>query len=70
MNEMIMRMAFPVIMGIVQELLNPENIKKYGDQLFGFIEDAVTNSETTIDDVTVLPVITALRAGLGIPDND
>ena len=70
MNEMIMRMALPVIMGIVQELLSTDNIKKYGDQLFDFIENAVTNSATTIDDVTVLPVITALRSGLGIPDND
>ena len=70
MNEMIMKLALPVIMGIVQELLSTENIKKYGDQLFDFIEDAVANSATTIDDVTVLPVIAALRSGLGIPDND
>ena len=70
MNEIVMKMALPIVMGIVSELLNPENIKKYGDQLFDFIEDAVTNSVTTIDDVSVLPVVAALRTGLNIPDND
>ena len=70
MNDLIMKMALPIIMGIVQELLSQENIKLYGDKLFDFVEDAVTNSTTTIDDVTVLPLIAALRVGLGIPDND
>jgi len=43
---------------------------KYGDRLFDFIEDAVESSDTTIDDMTVLPLIAALRKALGIPDND
>ena len=70
MNDLIMKMALPIIMGIVQELLSQENIQKYGDHLLDFVEDAVTNSKTTIDDITVLPVIKALRIGLNIPDND
>ena len=70
MNDLIMRMALPIIMGVVQELLSQENIQKYGDKLFDFIEDAVKNSATTIDDVTVLPLVAALRVGLNIPDND
>ena len=68
--DMILKLAVPIIMQIVEKLLSPENIVKYGDRLFDFIEDAVQSSETTIDDMTVLPLITALRNALGIPDND
>jgi len=68
--DMILKLAIPIIMQIVEKLLSPENIIKYGDKLFDFIEDAVVSSDTTIDDETVLPVITALRHALSIPDND
>ena len=68
--DMILKLAVPIIMQIVEKLLSPENIVKYGDRLFDFIEDAVQSSETTIDDMTVLPLIAALRHALSIPDND
>ena len=68
--ELIMKMAIPILMQVVEKLLSPENIIKYGDRLFDFIEDAVTSSDTTIDDMTVLPLIAALRHALSIPDND
>jgi len=68
--DFILKMAIPIIMEIVEKLLSPENIVKYGDRLFDFIEDAVESSDTTIDDMTVLPLIAALRKALGIPDND
>ena len=68
--DMILKLAIPIIMQIVEKLLSPENIIKYGDKLFDFIEDAVTSSSTTIDDVTILPLIKALRNALSIPDND
>ena len=68
--DFILKMAIPIIMQIIEKLLSPENIIKYGDKLFDFIEDAVTTSETTIDDATVLPLIKALRIALSIPDND
>jgi len=70
MNDFLLKMMLPVVMQIIEQLLSEDNIRKYGDQLFDFIEDAVTSSKTTIDDATVLPVIEALRKGLGIPDND
>lgn len=69
MNEFMLKMVSPILMGIVNDLLNEKNIKLYGDKLFDFIEAAVKSSETTIDDITVLPVIAALRAGLNIPQN-
>ena len=68
--DMIFKLAIPIIMQIVEQLLSPANIIKYGDKLFDFIEDAVMSSETTIDDATVLPLIKALRNALSIPDND
>jgi hypothetical protein len=68
--DMILKLAIPIIMQIIEKLLSPENIIKYGDKLFDFIEDAVVTSETTIDDATVLPLIKALRNALSIPDND
>lgn len=70
MNKFLFEMAMPIIMNIIKDLLNPENIKLYGDKLFDFVEDAVASSETTIDDATVLPIVKALRSGLNIPDND
>jgi len=70
MPKFLLELALPIIMNVVEGLLNPENIQKYGDKLFDFIEDAVAASETTFDDKTVLPIIKALRVGLNIPDND
>lgn len=66
----VLQMALPVLMGFVEEMLKPENIQTYGDKLFDFVEDAVVASETTFDDMTVLPLIKSLRVGLNIPDND
>ena len=68
--DIVMKLALPIIMQVIEQLLSPDNIRKYGDKLFDFIEDAVESSETTIDDATVLPLVEALRNGLSIPDND
>ena len=68
--DFILKMAIPIIMQLVEQLLSTENIQKYGDKLFDFIEAAVKSSDTTIDDMTVLPLIKALRIALSIPDND
>ena len=68
--DTLVKMVLPILMNVVEQLLKPENIQRYGDKLFDFIEDAVESSDTTIDDITVLPIIKALRAGLNIPDND
>ena len=68
--EWLLKLVLPIIMQIVGSILTPENIKLYGDKFFDLIEDFVADSETTIDDVTVLPIIKAIRLGLNIPDND
>jgi len=68
--EWLLKMVLPIIMQIVGSILTPENIKLYGDKFFDLIEDFVKDSETTIDDATILPIIKAIRLGLNIPDND
>jgi len=70
MNNFLLKMALPIIVEVIEKLLDEDNIKKYGDKLFDFVEDAVADSTTTFDDATVLPIIKALRVGLNIPDND
>jgi len=70
MEKFLLTLVSPVLENVLKELLSPDNIQAHGDKLFDFIEDAVESSKTTIDDVTVLPIIKAMREGLNIPDND
>jgi len=53
---------------VVTMVFTEENYKLYGDQLFDLLEKAVADSATTIDDVTVLPILLAARAAMGVPD--
>ena len=70
MTDIILKVLMPVLMGMLEELLSPSNLQKYGDKLFDFLEQAIADSDTKIDDLTVLPVIKLLRTNLNIPDND
>ena len=51
-------------------LLTPEQVKSILDTAFDAVEDKVKDSSTSWDDMLVLPILTALRAALGVPDND
>jgi len=68
MNKLLLQIALPIIQKVIEELMSPENIQKYGDRLFDFVEDAVRDSKTTIDDTLVLPLLETLRKSLNIPD--
>ena len=68
MNKLLLQIALPIIQKVIEELMSPENIQKYGDRLFDFVEDAVKDSKTTIDDTLVLPLLETLRKSLNIPD--
>jgi len=70
MNEWIIRMLLPMIAKMLNDLVTVETIQKYGDQLFDFLENAIADSATKVDDVVVLPIIKKIRETLGIPDND
>jgi len=66
MQSLILKILMPIIMGMMEDLLSAENLKKYGGGLFKFIKDAVRDSETDVDDKLVLPVIEMLEEQLGI----
>lgn len=51
-------------------LLTPPQVKSILDKAFDAIEDKVKDSSTHWDDVIILPMLTALRSALDIPDND
>lgn len=70
MQGLILKVLMPVIIGMMDDLLSVENLRKYGDKLFDFLEDAIADSDTKVDDTLVLPVIRMLRERLNIPDND
>ena len=59
-----------LIVQAMTELLSAENVKKVIDMAFDKLEDKVKDSSTQWDDITVLPMLKALRAALSIPDND
>lgn len=58
------------LMGGLLRALTPEVIKKGIDAFLDTIENAVEKSENKLDDKIILPTITALRAAVGVPDND
>lgn len=67
MNPLLQAMVGQVVSAVVSEIITSKNKQKYGAKLFDFIEKVVTDSETKIDDATVLPVVKALRVALDIP---
>jgi hypothetical protein len=69
MNQFLLKMLVPIVMQVIEGLLSPDNLRTYGDRLFDFIEDAVKDSKTDIDDITVLPVIQMVRKAFNIPNN-
>jgi len=70
MKEMMLKMVAPIIMNMITEMITPENLRKYGAKLFDLIETFVLDSETTVDDKLVLPLIFAARTALGIGAED
>jgi hypothetical protein len=59
-----------VMVATVSSFLTPEQTKKWLDAAFDAVEEKVLSSETHWDDAIVLPMLTALRGALGVPDND
>ena len=56
------------LISIGLQFLTTEQLKKFADMAFDFIEDAVKESDNPYDDATVLPVIARLRKAFDIPD--
>ena len=66
MNALILKMALPIVVNIIEGMMTRENLTKYGGKLFNLIEEYVIDSETEIDDAIVLPLVQAARMALGI----
>jgi len=58
------------LVGALIKVLSPEAVKSVIDKLLDAVEDAVSKSNTKIDDQVVLPLVNAIRVALNVPDND
>lgn len=62
----VINLLMPTLMALL-----PDDIMKIGlDKLIDSIEDAIAKSPTKVDDALVLPILSALRIKLQVPDND
>lgn len=59
-----------VVLELVKKFLTTENVKAVLDAIIDKLEDLIAKTNTDLDDKLVLPVLTALRNSLNIPDND
>lgn len=59
-----------VLMPILMSQIPDDLMQVAVDKLLDAIEDGIATSETKVDDALVLPLITALRGKLNVPDND
>ena len=70
MKSILLKMFIPMVVDMITEMLTKDKLDIYIDKLFDLIEDFVTNSESSIDDMIVLPVVQQLRSAFNVPDND
>lgn len=70
MQEWLLKALLPTVIGLLLKLMTTEKLKGYADRILDVVEDAVRDSETKIDDLTVLPIISSIRDAFDIPDND
>ena len=62
----IINLLMPTLLALI-----PDDIMKIAlDRLIDSIEDAIAKSPTKVDDALVLPILSALRVKLQVPDND
>jgi hypothetical protein len=61
-----------ILMWLVSTLiarLDKDEIKQFTDEMLDKLEDKIVNSETRIDDIVILPVISLFREVFGVPDD-
>ena len=62
----IINLLMPTLLALI-----PDDIMKTAlDKLIDSVEDAIAKSPTKVDDALVLPILSALRVKLQVPDND
>jgi hypothetical protein len=70
MKEWMLVKLIPMAIGYLLNVAKSDKVKVLIDGVFDKIEDFVASSETEIDDVIVLPIITEFRRAFDIPDDD
>jgi len=58
------------ISATLMSLFDSAQLKKFADWIIDIAEEAIANSETTMDDKFALPAIRAFRVTFDIPDDD
>lgn len=69
MSNLLLQLVKAIVAAMVK-MLTPAKVKSILDKAFDAVEKKVKDSKTHWDDVTVLPMLKALRKALDIPDND
>ena len=69
MSELFLSLIKALIAAMVATL-TPDKVKAIIDKAFDVVEQKVADTSTHWDDITVLPILKALRAALNVPDND
>ena len=67
MSNLLLLLVRTLVAAIVKEM-SPEKVKSVLDQAFDAVEKKVKDTATQWDDRIVLPMLTALRKALDIPD--
>jgi len=68
MKAMMLKMALPIILGLVEDMITPDNFKIYGKKLIGLAREFVKDTETKVDDKIMLPLLDAAEKALGITE--
>lgn len=58
------------VVAVIATMMTEENMKLLADKMLDTAEDFVAQTDNTIDDALVLPVIQKIRSVFNIPDND
>lgn len=56
--------------GMLLKVLPDDLQDKFADHVIDFVEDYVSGTSSSIDDMTVLPICQGIRSYFNIPDND
>ena len=68
MKNLVLKMALPIILGLVEDMITPDNFKIYGKKLIGLAREFVKDTETSVDDTIVLPLLDAAEKAIGITE--
>jgi len=59
-----------MLLEMVLKRLTEEQLKAWADMALDYLEDAVKESDTQVDDILVLPLIDLIRDAFGIEDGE